>query len=231
MWRRGLHRQFPAFVAFALLASTEQLIVYAADIAPWVSSENFWRVLWAGLLVEGILKIRSDGRAFRPPSRLLRLRSPLRENINSRGGRVARPYSGSSAAYSSEITLIRLISGAHILEQTIDLTECGLLLFIFLFAAFFRLTLDNAPFLASHWDLESRRASPSRPTWAVMANGGLLHQRHLLDLLNMATYHVCVLIWCYYLLVPQKNATTSAVLLPEHNLDIWNRELERLLQP
>jgi hypothetical protein len=54
---------------------------------------------------------------------------------------------------------------------------------------------------------------------------------YLLDFLNMATYHVCVLVWCYYLLVPQKLAITSAVLLPEHNLDIWNRELERLLQP
>jgi hypothetical protein len=61
-----------------------------------------------------------------------------------------------------------------------------------------------------------------------MANGGIAHDR--LDFLNMATYQVCVLIWCYYLLVPQKVATTSAVSLPENNLDIWNRELERLLQ-
>jgi hypothetical protein len=53
---------------------------------------------------------------------------------------------------------------------------------------------------------------------------------YFLDFLNMATYHVCVLIWFYSLLAPQKSATTSTVLLPENNLDIWNRELERLLQ-
>jgi hypothetical protein len=46
----------------------------------------------------------------------------------------------------------------------------------------------------------------------------------------MATYQVCVLIWFYFLLVPQKIVTTPAAPLPEHNLDIWNRELERLLQ-
>jgi hypothetical protein len=62
-----------------------------------------------------------------------------------------------------------------------------------------------------------------------MANGGLPQSRYLLDFLNMATYHVCVLIWFYYFLVPQKIATTSAVALPENSLDIWNRELERLL--
>lgn len=67
--------------------------------------------------------------------------------------------------------------------------------------------------------------------WAVMANGGLLDKRHLLDFLNMATYHICVLIWAYYLLVPQKRPTTSAVSLPDNNLAVWNRELERLLQP
>jgi hypothetical protein len=65
--------------------------------------------------------------------------------------------------------------------------------------------------------------------WAVTSSGALLDRRYLLDFLNMATYQVCVLIWFYYLLGPQKSPTTSAPL-PEHNLDIWNRELERLLQ-
>ncbi|MGA7358541.1 MAG: hypothetical protein WCF73_18450, partial [Candidatus Sulfotelmatobacter sp.] len=59
----------------------------------------------------------------------------------------------------------------------------------------------------------------------------LLGQKtYILDFVIMATYHVCVLIWFYYLLVPQRNAATSAVPLPEHNLELWNRELERLLQ-
>jgi hypothetical protein len=46
----------------------------------------------------------------------------------------------------------------------------------------------------------------------------------------MAANHVSVLIWFYYLLAPEKITTTSAVPLPEHNLEVWNRELERLLQ-
>jgi hypothetical protein len=230
MWRRGLHRQFPAFVAFALLASTEQLIVYAADIAPWVSSENFWRVLWAGLLVEGILKIVLMGELFAHVLGSYASVARLGKTLIRGVGALLFLIAVLGAAYVQRDNTHWLISGAHILEQTIYLTECGLLLFIFLFAAFFRLTWDNAPFgIALGLGIS---ASVHLGTWAVMANGGLLNQRHLLDLLNMATYHVCVLIWCYYLLVvPQKNATTSAVLLPEHNLDIWNRELERLLQP
>lgn len=67
-------------------------------------------------------------------------------------------------------------------------------------------------------------------TWAVMASGALLDKRELLDFLNMATYHACVLIWFYYLLSPAKSTTVPAVSLPENSLAIWNQELERLLQ-
>jgi hypothetical protein len=64
-----------------------------------------------------------------------------------------------------------------------------------------------------------------------MTNAGFpAYYRNLLNFLNMATYHACVLIWFYYLLLPQKSATTSAVSLPENTLAIWNRELERLLE-
>ena len=43
-------------------------------------------------------------------------------------------------------------------------------------------------------------------TWAMIANGGLTHsKRILLVFVNMATYHVCVLIWFYYLLVPRQS--------------------------
>jgi hypothetical protein len=47
----------------------------------------------------------------------------------------------------------------------------------------------------------------------------------------MATYHLCVLIWFYYVLVPQRVAAKPPLApLPENNLAVWNRELERLLQ-
>jgi hypothetical protein len=106
--------------------------------------------------------------------------------------------------------------------------ECGLILFLFVFTACFKLTWDRATLGIGLG--RGISASVHLGSWAVMANGGLAHSRYLLDFLNLATYHLCVLIWFYYFLVPQKSAATSAVSLPENNLDIWNRELERLLQ-
>ena len=121
-----------------------------------------------------------------------------------------------------------MASRAYILQQTLYMIECGLILFLFVFTACFKLTWDRA--ILGIGLGRGISSSVHLATWAVIANGGLPHSRHLLDFLNMATYHLCVLIWFYYLLGPQKGATTSAVRLPENNLDIWNRELERLLQ-
>jgi hypothetical protein len=134
-----------------------------------------------------------------------------------------------SAAYAPRDNAHWLISGAHLLEQTIYVIECGLLLFIFVFAAHFRLTWKTAPFgIALGLSIS---ACVHLGTWAVIANGGLLDTRYLLDFLNMATYHVCVLIWFYYLLIPHRSTAKPATPLPKHNLEVWNRELERLLQP
>ena len=228
MWRRGLQRQLPVFFAFAFFISAEQLTVYAADISPWVSAENFWRIFWAGLLLEGFLKIVLIGEIFAHVFGTYASVARLGKSLIRAVGALLVLVAVVSAAYVQRDNSHWLISGAHILEQTIYLIECGLLLFLFLFTAHFRLTWGNAPFgIAVGLGIS---ACIHLGTWAVMANGGLLDKRYLLDFLNMATYHICVLIWFYYLLVPQKNATTSAVPLPEHNLDIWNRELERLLQ-
>ena len=229
LWRRKLHKQFPVFFAFAVLGSVEQLTLYAADVIPSVSGETFWRVFWAGLLLESVLKFALVGEIFAHVFGAYPAVAKIGK-LTMRGVGVTLVFAATVAAAYAPIDNpnYTIISRAHILEQTIFMIECGLLLFIFLFAGYFRLAWSN-------WDFGialglSISACVHLATWAVMANGGLPERRHLLAFLNMASYHACVLIWFYYLLVPQKIAVKPAVPLPENNLELWNRELERLLQ-
>lgn len=135
-----------------------------------------------------------------------------------------------AAAYTPKDGLFGIVSGAHLLEQTIYLIEAGLLAFIFVLASYFRLRLAR-PLFGIALGL-SISACVHLATWAIIANGGWANStRARLDFLNMATYHACVLIWFYYLLLPQKPVVTAAVPLPENNIEVWNRELERLVQP
>jgi len=227
LWRRGAVRQFPAFFAFAVFSAIGQLCVYGADVLPFVSSETFWRIDWADLLLEAILKFaliaEIFGLLFGSYASLARLGKLL---INVLG--VALMLTAAvAAAYAPRLDAI--INVANLIGQTIFLVESGVLVFIFLFSFYFRLSWPRQLFgIALGLSIS---ACVHLATWALISNAGLPYSSRLISVfLNMATYHLCVLIWFYYLLVPQKAATKSAVPLPENNLDVWNRELERLLQ-
>lgn len=229
VWRRGLHRQFPAFLAFAVLSAIGQLAVYLADILPFVGPSTFWRIDWASLFVEGTLKFlliaEIFAQVFGSYASVARLGKSLIRGI----GVILVLTATFAAAYAPQDGRFGIVSGAHMLEQTIYLVESGVLLFIFLFSSYFRVSWSR-PLFGIMLGL-SISACVHLATWAVLANGGLSDsKRILLVFANMVTYHVCVLIWFYYLLVPSKAATKFAVSLPEHNLEVWNRELERLLQ-
>jgi len=227
--RRGSYRKYPFFFAFAAVGAAGQLTVYAADVLPSVTAWVWWRILWTDLVAEGLLKFaligEIFGQVFDPYPALTKLGKFLIRGVGSSLVLAA----ALAAAYAPRNSPYGIVLGAHLLEQTIFLIEAGLLLFIFLFAAYFRLAATRPVFgIALGLGVS---ACVHLGTWAILANGWLPDDRRsLLDMLNMATYHVAVLIWAYCLLVPQRVATKSVFPLPENTLTVWNRELERLLQ-
>jgi hypothetical protein len=229
LWRRGMHKLFPFFLAYLTFGAIEQFTLYGMDVLPSVSTEAFWRAFWAGAIIEGAIKFGVIGELF---FHLLRSRpaiAKLGRRLISGAGAGLVLLAVAAAAYTPIVhrPLIS-ISRAHILLQSSYVIDCGLALFLFLFAAHFKLIWNHRAFgIALGFGIVW---CEHMAAWALSASGAWLDKSYLLDFLNMATQHVCVLIWCYFLLVPEKVATTSAVSLPENNLDIWNRELERLLQ-
>jgi len=229
LWRRGIHKLFPFFLAYLAFGALEQFTLYTMDVVPLGSVEAFWQAFFAGAIIEGAIKFGVIGELF---FHLLRSRpaiAKLGRRLISGVGAAFVLLAVAAAAYTPIVhrPLIS-ISHAHILLQGSFVVDCGLALFLFLFAAHFKLIWNHQAFgialgLGVVW-------CEHMAAWALSASGAWLGKSYLLDFLNMATYQVCVLIWFYYLLVPEKVATTSAVSLPENTLDIWNRELERLLQ-
>jgi hypothetical protein len=230
LWVRRLNQQFPAFFVFAIFGSLAQLSVYAADVVPSVSAQTFWRVDWASLLVEGVLKFAVIGEIFALVFGSYVSLARLGRFLIRAFGVVLVFAAALAAAYAPKDSLFGIVSGAHRLDQTIYLIEAGLLVFMFLLSSYFHLSVVR-PLFGIALGL-SISACVHLAAWAAIANGHLPDQtRYLLDFLNMATYHVCVLIWFYYLLIPAKTAPQPPVPLPENNLEVWNRELERLVQP
>jgi hypothetical protein len=229
LWRRGFHKQFPVFFAYLVFEASETFTLYGIGILHLGSVRAWWLVFCVSLVIEGFIRLGVMGELF---VHLLRSR-PTVAKVGSRlisgVGAVLVLLATLAAAHAPvDSHQFAFAYRSHILQQTLYMIECGLILFLFVFAACFRLAWDKATLgIGLGRGISS---SVHLATWAVVANGGLVDKHYLLDFLNMGTYHLCVLIWFYFLLVPQKVATTSTVSLPENNLDIWNRELERLLQ-
>lgn len=230
LWQRGIHRRFPGFLAFAIISAAAEFTVYAADLLPSVSNDAFWRIFCIALLIETLVKFALIGELFAQISGAYPSIAAMGKNLIRIAGALLVLVSAVAAAFAPiDNPDTWLIPRSHILEQTVYLISTGLLLFIFLFAAYFHLAWKSKTFgIALGLGIS---ACVHLATWAVIANGGLIDRRYLLDMLNMATYHVCVLLWIYYLLLRREDtdATQTVLRLPEHNLEIWNRELERLL--
>jgi hypothetical protein len=229
LWRKGLHRLFPIFVAYLIVEAVEEFALYALDALPSVSGRTFWTAVFVGRIVEGILKLAVIGELFGH----LVARWPALATVGNRlvsglGGFLVVLAALAAAFAPIDNPQFAIVSHIHLLEQTFYIVQCGLVLFLFLFAAHFKLTWDSRVFgIALGFAVA---VCEHMAAWAVTANGGLLDRRSLLDFLNAATYHACVLTWFYFFLVPRKIAATPAFSLPENNLAVWNRELERLLQ-
>lgn len=229
LWKQGIGLHLPGFLAFAFLSGFGDLAVYAADVLPSVSAENFWRIFLANLVVESLLKFLVIGAifsfVFAPYPSIARVGKRL---VSSFGALLVL-FSAVIAGFGHGDNPHFLISGSHLLEQTVFIIESGLIIFLLLFVGYFHLSWDRLSFgILLGFGISS---CEHLATWAIIANASPSeHLRLMMDFVNMATSHVAVLIWFYYLLVPGRVVAKSAVPLPENNLAVWNRELERLLQ-
>ena len=227
MWRLGLHRQFPAFFSYTVFEAAGSGLIYAIYLSPSVPNTTYWWSYLAFLVVEVIVKFIVIGEVF---TNLLRSYPSLGRSAKSLISVVGivLVFAGSLIAAYANHASFWLVSAARILGRSVSVVQCGLILFLFVFAARFHLSWPRPVFgITLGFGIV---ASVYVAYWALLADWLLGQKSYLLDFMVMGTYHLCVLIWCYYLLVPHKSAITSAAALPENNLAAWNRELERLLQ-
>ena len=104
--------------------------------------------------------------------------------------------------------------------------QCGLILVLFLAAAYFHMEWPHRIFgIALGLELYVSVAlakSARRPQLGMRAN-------HMLDYFEVIGYVCAILVWSYYLFVPER-VRARAVAVPSTDLEKWNQELLRLLQ-
>jgi hypothetical protein len=135
------------------------------------------------------------------------------------------------AIFTSAQSFGSLITGAAWLGRGIAIIQCGLLLFLFIFSSLFGIALQSYVFgIALGFGILS---SVELVQWALSNADLSLSTERALNLLPTAGYHVAVVLWLTYLLVPAKQVLQPLTASGQNSgtgIDGWNSELERFLQ-
>jgi len=223
MYRRGLHREFPVFFVYLAFQVLQSAVLWAHP----VFDDTYMRLFSGGVAVSSALRFGVIYEVFR---HLFRSYPTLTETgiMLFRGVTLLLLVAGVAlAALVPGRSVNTLMLGTNTLDRTVSLLQCGLLLFLFAFSRYFALSLKSRAFgialgLGSY-------ASVQLAISAVLLYLGS-GRSPIVNLLSMATYHCCLVVWMFYMLTPERKPSISVMKLPAHDLDMWNRELQRLLQ-
>jgi hypothetical protein len=226
MVRRGLHRQFPVFFAYTVFEAVEFAGLFM--IGQRVGFVGLYFPAYSlGTITDSALRFGLIYEIFRHLFRNYRALRHL-AGVGARWSSIVLLLGAVALAAASQTTATdRVLAGLFLLSRSVSTLQCGLLLCLLLFSSYFRLSWRNPVFgialglgVFASVDLT---ASAFRTQFMLLG-------RQFVDFLAMGTYHVCVLLWMFYLLAPERSPQYTLESIPEHNLDTWNQELQRLLR-
>jgi hypothetical protein len=195
LWRRQVQTEFPAFFAYLVFVGIDGLTMWVLDWLPSVSAVAYWRTDYAGAVLEGLLTLAVVWELFSHLVRPYPARAGLGRRLIMLTGAVLVPLAVLAAR--NPVAPTALIAHLYSLLLGLYTVLSGLMLFLFLFSAYHRLTWDRRALgVALGFSIDWCEHSAG---FALIASG-LRDVR--LDFLNMGAYHMCVLIWLYYLLSP-----------------------------
>jgi hypothetical protein len=227
MVRRKLHRQFPMFFFYSGFEILQFGILFAIFHSHLGFGAEYRGVYSLGLALSTTIRFGMIHELFKQffrqypaleaSGRFLFRGATIVLLMVAIGLAVSAP--GKSADF--------LVTATYAFDRTASTLQCGLLVSLFLFSRYFALSWRSPSFgialgLGIFACVELAAA-------ALRLQSGSFGNT-VANLLVMATYNDCVLIWMFYLMAPERESQHRQKPMPTYDLEIWNQELQRLLQ-
>lgn len=227
--RRKLHHEFPLFTAYTAFQFVLGATLFALDHSSKISAYDYWNAHWGFLIGSILLRFAVIYEIFDHILRPYRSLAALSRRL-LRWTAVALLFIAVGVAAAAPADKqFRIVSGVPVVDAAISLMQSGLLVALFLFSSYFCLSWRSRVFgIAAGLGIFSTVDLAAAAIRLAMGPGPGVYA---LDFVSMATYHCCVIIWLVYFLMREPATQDRLKPLPAHNLEEWNNELERLLQP
>ncbi len=226
MIRRKLHREFPIFFAYTLWVAALGITLFAFDHIPAVSPMLYWQTDWIDVIGSTVLRFgliwEIFAHVFRPYPALWE----VGKLVFRWAGAVLLLVAVAVAVYSPSPQGLWILSGVYAVDRTISIIQCGLLLFLFMFSSYFGLSWRSYVFgIATGLGIFATVQLVASSIWI---QAGPYNPTDIFSFVTMATFHCCVLIWFFYL-VSREPVRRPVGEIPHNDLEVWDRELGRLL--
>ncbi len=233
LWKRRLYRKFPGFFAYLICDIAGFILMFAVYSVLGMASKPYAYAYSARLLLCIALRfgvIDEVAKDLLRDSQLLKV-SARRALQRVAGLLVA--VAGLLAFYAPGDNNAKWLAGILVVNRGAAMVQIGLLLCLLLFSCFTGLSWRRPAFgIALGVAVLS---SVDFATYALRAEFTSNAGQEILNLLITGTYFVCVSIWIRYLLAPEVEPASLAVLphdavVPHKEVETWNRELQHLLR-
>ena len=225
MLARRLYRDFPMFLGYTIFEILFVFYCLVVDLNPAVPYSLYFYSYWIGKAIEVALSFAVIHEIFSQVFRAYGALRTLGLLLFRWSVVVLLMLAVVSAASATGNDTSRLIGGILVLQRSLSVVQCGLLLLLFLFASYFGLAwrhyvfgiaLGFGIFGTAQLAIASLRTHFG-PSFDAAYN-----------LVLPFAYNCSVLVWVSYLLRPD-DRTHTAHVLPNHDLVEWNDTLRRLL--
>lgn len=228
---RKSFRHFPIFVAYISWRGLEGLVLLGMNYAPFISGNEYAAAFAVGRAVDAALALAMVSEIF--------------QNLMS-SYLVLRNFGITLFRWVTIVLLMvvvtlawfapatgqgHLMSMFYVLARTVNTVLCGLLLLLFVLPRVVGFPWRSQAFgIALGLGIV---ASVSLATSAIRSQVEPIARNQtveIMDLITHGTFLCSVLVWIGYSLMPERGSQTVVESLPDHDLETWNQELQRLLQ-
>jgi len=223
--RRGLQKQLPIFSTYMVFALVNFFTLFGVSLVMPLNSYR-WVLLW-GMAVSSLLQFAV---IYELASELILSRSslavPLRNLLRGVSAVLLLVAAGFSGAFSS-ISVQRVVNVLQVVDFASSVVRCGLLIILFVFTRALQISWrSRSAGIALGFGILASIELAGVGLRGAFGKSGYI----TVDLVQMAGFHVCVLIWLVYLFLPERNPAFTGRGLPESELALWDQELQRMVQ-
>jgi hypothetical protein len=230
--RRDLYKQLPLFAVHSGWIALAGMAVLAMNYAPFVSGYQYFIGTAVSNGVEEVLAFAIIYQIF-----VQRLHQyPAVRDLGSVAFRAS-----TLVLFAAVLAVAWLAPGpgalywtsfSSVIQRSARMLQCGQLVFLFLFCAYFRLSWRSRTFgIALGLGILASSSLAVNSIMSQLVTAGLRRHEYTWRLAAESGSLIALLVWLSYLLARERTSQSPATTLPHHDLETWNRELERLLEP